>query len=90
MRTTSKNILFLSLIIFISTLQINADTKNDDIKTKMHNACEKMKEMHIKLHKMRSDIDEMMSSMETSHVELNQIKDSDIFKENTKQGMRHD
>ncbi|MDP1975702.1 MAG: hypothetical protein Q8K37_07010, partial [Alphaproteobacteria bacterium] len=74
MRTTSKNILFLSLIIFISTSQVNADTK-DDVKTKMHNACEKMKEMHIKLHKMRSDMDEMMNSMETSHVELNQIKD---------------
>lgn len=87
MRTTSKNILFLSLIIFISTSQVNADTK-DDVKTKMHNACEKMKEMHIKLHKMRSDMDEMMNSMETSHVELNQIKDSDVFKGNTTQGMR--
>jgi hypothetical protein len=88
MKTTFKKTLFLALIIFISAAQVNADTKAHDIKTRMHTTCEKMKDMQIKLQKMRADIDEIMSSMETSHVELNQIKDSDVFKENTKQGMR--
>lgn len=83
-----KKTLFLSLIIFISAAQVNADTKAHDIKTRMHTTCEKMKDMQIKLQKMRADIDEIMSSMETSHVELNNIKESDIFQENTKKGMR--
>ena len=89
MRTTSKNILFLSLIIFISTSQVNATAPtDDDIKTKMHNACEKIKVIKAKFQKLRADMDEIIDSVEKSHVELNQIKDSDVFKENTKQGMR--
>ena len=90
MKNTLKKTLFLSLIIFISASQVNADTKDHDIKIRMNTTCHKMKDMQIKLQKIRADIDEIMSSMETSHVELNEIKDNIVFNENTKTGMSAD